>query len=161
MTTVVHNARKLLSPYNTSSEVAEVISSVKRIARAVVADGDISDAHKMEVLSLVQWKISEANGKYSTRYRSAEVVRLAGYRNPPTTRIQHEHVYTRVWISRSILEAPQHLDELLNLVVGCVVTVDEHRLLQAPGEGWRRYRDAHIEVLDMATDPPSPLKLSE
>jgi hypothetical protein len=55
---------------------------------------------------------------------------------------------------------PDRADDLLNLAVGCVVTEDEAALLnelsrRRPGlQGWERYREDGITVIDTETGQP-------
>ncbi len=112
------------------------------------------------MLSEVLWLISEADGKYSTRFRTAEVVRLANEEPNSTTKVQHEHVFPRKKVTerilhqrQMILQHPQLLDSLLDETVGCVVTEQEHRSLPNSLEGWKRYEK--VPVLDMMTVPPT------
>ena len=62
-------------------------------------------------------------------------------------------------IDALIEAAPDQIDEILTLAVGCTVTREEaDRLLQFDSDyGWERYRKAGIEVLDTAQEPPAPI----
>lgn len=73
--------------------------------------------------------------------------------------MNHEHVYPKKWIISRMLQLQSggctH-DDLTKLLdqygMACVVTVAEHQRLSASkSEGWQRYLDAGIEVLDMKT----------
>jgi hypothetical protein len=104
----------------------------------------IFERHKRDVISGLLWKITEARGKYTTRYRSRGSMEAGA-------KVQHEHVFTRKDITDRIIAEPERAREILRDAVACVVTVDEHRRLARLGEairGWVRYTEAGIEVID-------------
>lgn len=110
---------------------------------------DILDCHKRDVINGMLWSITQARGKYTTRFRST-----AAMHAPAGTKLQHEHVITRKELVTAIMREPHRASELLRTAVGCVVTVDEHRRLtqvtrQQPHlHGWERYTAAGIEIID-------------
>ena len=161
MDTIAKHRRSLLAQYVLSPSAADIIGSAKHIAQIVLASNLMLQKHRNKVLTEVLWLISEAGGKYSTRYRSAEVVRLATQEPNSLVKIQHEHVFPRKRVIEEILqrrsellEVPAELDRILESTVGCVVTELQHKQLGKHHHGWARYRE--IEVLDMSTVPPSP-----
>ena len=161
MDTIAKHKKKLRARYKRSAIASEVISSAKHLARLVLMSDELLHRHKKKILSEVLWLISEADGKYSTRFRSAEVVRLANQDPGSSTRIQHEHVFPRKGITERILKDVEHflqhpaeLDALLESTVACVVTADEHRDLDNSEEGWARYKS--VIVLDMEPENPVP-----
>lgn len=160
METIAKHRKKLLAKYERSATAAEIVASAKHLARIVLASDQLLRRHRKKMLSEVLWLISEADGKYTTKFRSAEVVRLARDEPESQMKIQHEHVFPRKSVTEKILENRdqmlqdfQRLDELLEETIGCVVTAKEHKDLINSNEGWARY--AKIEVLDMSTNPPS------
>ncbi|WP_213806964.1 hypothetical protein [Granulicella sp. dw_53] len=67
----------------------------------------------------------------------------------------HEHVTERSKIISSLLKAsPEEVDAILDSVVACVVTKEEHKKLNnsKKAHGWERYRAAEIRVRDTLTD---------
>lgn len=109
------------------------------------------------MLKEVLWLITEADGKYSTRFRSKEVVRLARQQPGSQVAIQHEHVFPRAVVARDIIAResefrrfPKRLDKLLDDMVGCIVTVEEHTRLLDGESGWGRYK--RVPVLDMSME---------
>jgi hypothetical protein len=161
MVTVADYYKKLAAPYRRASRTTEVTTSAKNLARLILGSDDIILPHKKRILSEVLWFLSEADGKYSTRFRSVEVVRLATEEPTSNVRIQHEHVYPRASVSAKLLENAEYYrnnPEALNLVldetVGCVVTESEHTNLLT-GAGWTRY--AEVPVYDMSFSPPQLL----
>lgn len=156
-----HRAR-LLAQYAPAKKAASVLKSAKTLAKLILANEEILHAHRKKMLKEVLWLISEADGKYSTRYRSAEVIRLARDVPDCVELIQHEHVYPKAQVADRLLKErvalladPAELDKLLDQTVGCVVLKTEHTKL-GKGEGWVRY--AKVAVLDMSTVPPKRLR---
>lgn len=105
---------------------------------------DILARHKRNIISGMLWKITEARGKYSTRYRSRRSMEVGA-------KLQHEHVFTRKDLTDRIVADPERVREILCDAIGCVVTVDEHGRLSAVDRslrGWDRYAAADVEVID-------------
>ena len=153
METISKHHRKLVAQYQQSAASADIVASAKHLACLVLASKELLTKHRKKMLSEVLWLISEADGKYSTRYRSVEVVRLASKEPNSSTKIQHEHVFPRKKITERILQNPALLDQLLSETVACVVTEQEHKCLKNSKEGWQRYEE--VPVYDMSTNPPS------
>lgn len=114
----------------------------------------ILDAHKRDIINGMLWTITEARGKYTTRYRSK-----GAFDAPKGTKLQHEHVIPRKQLVERIMREPYAAREHLSTAIGCVVTVEEHRRLTSidrtqPGlHAWERYAAAGITVID--TDDPN------
>lgn len=126
----------------------------KRIKSAYLAISEILKldlyfSHKKELLSTCIWKITEANGKYSTRFISEKA--LEQIKNK--SNIQHEHVFERKYLIEKLLETPSLSEETLNNAIACLVTKDEHKLLTNISknnlQGWDRYIEANIKVYDL------------
>ncbi|SDL43609.1 hypothetical protein [Tessaracoccus oleiagri] len=122
-------------------------------------------AHKKELISIGLWKWTEAEGfpphpKYHIRLRSVGSIDVER-----TAKVNHEHVWTRSWITGELLRRESWtLDDLRNFLtqyaVACIVTTDEHaRLSQSRATGWERYREAGVLVWDMLTDLPFELPI--
>jgi len=157
--TVEKHRKKLLAPYKQSKKSSAVVKSAKRLALLILGCEELLVSHRKKMLKEVIWLISEADGKYSTRYRSAEVVRLAREETSCNVLIQHEHVFPKARAvdrlledKEALLSDSERLSRVLDQTVACVVTKEEHRRL-VDGDGWERYRS--VAVLDMSTDPPS------
>lgn len=160
MTTIKKHAKRLCTQYEPDSERKEKLASAKHLAMLVLNDSMIVPELKKKVLKQLQWFISEVDHKYRTRFRSKQVFELAKNEPQSTVKINHEHVFTKKEITSKLLKDPIGLDTILDDVVGCVVTADEHKVLTALGSdcsGWERYKKAGIEVLDMANSPPTPI----
>ena len=160
MDTVNRHRQNLLAQYKRADKAGAIVASAKKLARLILENNELLPPHRKKILKEVLWLISEADGKYRTRYRSAEVVRLACEVRDCEVPIQHEHVYPRASVADrmlrerdELLRDPEKLEVLLDQTIGCVVTRAEHAKLKS-GEGWARYKD--VRVLDMSTVPPKP-----
>jgi hypothetical protein len=108
----------------------------------------IQDRMKRKFLSNCLWQITQAEGrtKYEIRYRSKASLEA------PKRALRHEHVTTRKVMVEQLLANPKKAREIAEEAIGCVVTHDEHLLLSAVSkslDGWARYQDAGILVVDM------------
>lgn len=162
--TIATYRKHLIARYQRRTNAESVIASAKKLAHLLLSSDELLPQHRKKMLKEVVWLITEADGKYSTRYRSKEVVRLAEETPTCDVKIQHEHVYPRAAIADEILARkdefsrhPNKLDQLLDEAVGCVVTIAEHRELLKNQKGWKRYKN--VAVLDMSTDPPKRVRI--
>lgn len=127
---------------------ADVLESATTLVEATLAL-NILEWHKRDVINGMLWSITQARGKYTTRFRST-----AACNAPAGTQLQHEHVITRKELTDAILREPHRARELLSAAIGCVVTTDEHKRLtqitrQQPHlHGWERYTAAGIDIVD-------------
>lgn len=122
---------------------AEIIESVTAAIEGCL-QLPILERHKRDIISGLLWKITEARGKYTTRYRSKESM-AAG------AKVEHDHVFTRKDLTDRIIAEPERAREILRDAIACVVTVEEHRRLSRIGpavHGWDRYTEAGVEVVD-------------
>jgi hypothetical protein len=122
----------------------EIVESVKTAIEGCLTL-PILERHKKDIISGLLWKITEARGRYKTRYRSRAAMEQGA-------KLQHEHVFTRKDITDRILAQPERVREILSDAIACVVTVDEHKRLSGLGEskrGWDRYAEVGIEVIDL------------
>lgn len=127
----------------------ERVESAKHAIRAILAMDGILERHRDELLSLMIWKITEAEGKYTLRYRSE------GSLTDPSAKKHHEHPFPRRWLIAQLKAHPTRVDEILERAFGCVVTIDEHRRLSSVPPhllGWDRYKAAGIRVFDVTSD---------
>lgn len=122
---------------------AEIIESASQAIEGCLKL-DILERHKRDIISGMLWKITEARGKYKTRYRSIRSKENGA-------KLQHEHVFTRSDITDRIMAEPERAREILRDAIACVVTVDEHRKLTSVDpslRGWDRYTAAGVDVED-------------
>jgi hypothetical protein len=131
---------------------AEIIESVTTAIEGCLAL-PILERHKRDIISGLLWKITEARGKYKTRYRSRAAMEKGA-------KVQHEHVFTRKDLTNRILAEPERAREILKSAIACVVTIEEHKRLSKVAEsicGWDRYAEVGIEVIDLdgANLPPA------
>jgi len=105
--------------------------------------------HTRELIDTLLWKITEADGKYNTRYKTGGALEC-----DDKSQLWHEHVYQKSKMIEALLNArSEAVDAILSDATGCTVTVDEHMCLSKfDGEyGWERYRRAGLEVFDTVT----------
>jgi hypothetical protein len=139
-------------PYVERPDRGEVVNSAVRGIEVILQHQDeLLDRHVNLLLSDLIWKISEADGgKYGCRYRSAEVLH-----SKTEQAIRHEHVVRRKTLRIRLRADPSRAREIIRDAIACVVTKAEDDRLRAVDpsrEGWARYHDAGITVIDMATD---------
>ena len=106
--------------------------------------------HLNECLSLAIWKFTEADGKYTTRFRSVE----SSSADPKELR--HDHVFQRKKMIDDLKAHPEAVNEILSKAIGCTITKDEHTRLDECNhlDGWGRYRQAGIVIIDWETGKP-------
>lgn len=115
---------------------------------------EIIDDHRCELLSVLLWKITEAESyhKYETRFQSQEALNC----DKSKTKLRHDHVYPRSKMVTELENAgPDQIDTILERAVGCTVTEEEHSRLSKLGkeyDGWVRYEKAGIVVIDTKTN---------
>ncbi len=108
---------------------------------------DLYPVHKRELLDVCIWKITEADGKFNTRFRSIGTL--------DEKSLRHEHVVERKSIIDRLLLEPDNYYEILNDAIACIVSKDEHDKLTAISKknrnlsGWERYKAADIRVFDL------------
>jgi hypothetical protein len=119
-------------------------------------------ASETKTLKLIEeplWKISEAFGKYKTRYFSEKAVQsvVDRFGKRRSAGLQHDHVVPRKRLVDMLFENAGTLDRVIGLCVGCVVVETEHPSLTAHEKDidlddvWAKYRDADIRVVDCKT----------
>lgn len=135
-----HNYQGL---WKESPTAAKEHESAAKLARLIAGTKGIAESHQKELLSILVWKVTEASGKYNTRFVSKGVYNGGGP-------IEHEHVITRKELVALMLKKPREVEKTLDKALGCLVTKEEHRQLTRYGEGkgWARYRSQKIRVYD-------------
>jgi hypothetical protein len=133
------------------------MASARALVKALLGElPGVSAEHRAECLRHVAlYKMTEAEckNKYRTRFMSAAAWEIAKHENKPNDSklLIHEHVNERAKTCEKLLKPSANIDEILNTVVACVVTKDEHNDLRKKGkhlEGWERYKAAQIRVWD-------------
>lgn len=128
-----------------SADADRIVASAKSaIAGILVMGSDVIEEHKKALISRMLWKITEANGKYTTRFQSE------GARKNRDA-LRHDHVWTRKQMVEHILADPRALDSEIDRALGCTVTKTEHDELTRFDrlcDGWKRYKRAGIRVWD-------------
>jgi hypothetical protein len=140
------------APFVPSPDPDAVIRSVHLLAEGIVGLRALNpmDKHVRELLSILIWKLTEAHGKYSLRYRSLGALQKHAYPGPG--KFIHEHVHTRKSLIGRMIGGDEPLTQVLADAVACLVTSVEDKLLRkVPNDlqGWDRYRNAGIAVFDM------------
>jgi hypothetical protein len=126
----------------------QIIRSATNLAAYLLAHPreGIELGHLRELLGVIIWKVTEAKGKYQTRYWSE------GYRdNPDPAQAIHEHVIERRKLIEWLLAGVLMPENLPSEAIACVVTRDEDVRLRKVGRelnGWERYKAAGIKVWD-------------
>ena len=160
MDNIGNHRNTLRQRFTPRKEAVEIIASAKSLVEIALRSNHLLARHRRKLISEALWWISEADGKYSTRFRTQEVYKLATADGNDEVKIQHEHVHPRKEVARELISNAQmyladaeKLEKLLGETVGCVVTVSQHRSLKAGCRGWSRYEG--IDVYDMNEDPPA------
>ena len=126
-----------------------IIRSAKQICKAIL-DLNIPNQQKKPFLSRAIWLITEAHGKYKTRYTSVRAM------NCPTKKLRHEHVWPRKVLIQEMLDQPRRFKSILRRAIGCTVTIAENAKLNRVSrknphlKGWERYRTAGIKWLRLS-----------
>ena len=119
---------------------------------------EIATPLKKRMLVHALWEIVKLNGDFRTRFRSKAALTLGVV-------IERDHVYQKGRVIKCLMDNPDQTASILNKSLHCVVTKEEHRKLtqlseaRAEIDGWSRYHEAGIEVLDMCTGNPYALTL--
>jgi hypothetical protein len=117
-------------------------------------DGPILPQHRKKLLDIAIWKLTLAEGhKWKTRFQSQAARMVPKTRG---ARLVHDHVVPRSKLTEKLIKArskPADIDAILETVVACTVTKDEHDRLAKfkDSDGWSRYRAAGISVIDTST----------
>lgn len=159
--TIATRRSHLLAPYARAEAAQSKFVSARELVGIALRETAMLRAHRKHLLKLAQWWVTEADGKWRTRFRSARVIELAHDQPESQVSINHEHVYGRAELAERMLEDPSQVAAILELCVGCIVTVEEHRVLSAQRgvQGWDRYRAAGVRVLDTAAHGWPALRL--
>jgi len=84
------------------------------------------------------FKITEADGKYKTRFRAQTALHCSD-----KTNLRHDHVFQRAKMIAALEKAvPRNADAILKRAFGCTVTKKEHTRISKFDkryDGWARY----------------------
>jgi hypothetical protein len=141
-------------PFKRRPDAEEIKDSAAILAKTLLQDiPGLLPEHRRECMRIALWKITEAEagrtGKHRTRFRS--MASLSG------EALRHDHVFQQAKMLDALMEAkPEGVDAILRNAVGCTVTKEEHYLLDRYKhlDGWERYKQAGIVVIDMETGKP-------
>jgi hypothetical protein len=141
----------------------ERTASARALVKALLREmPGVSSDHRNECIHRVAlYKITEADcgNKFRTRYMSNSALEIAQHEKKPndSKSLIHEHVSERQKVLRKLIEAsPMQVDEILDSIVACVVTKEEHKRLSSRSlkdlHGWDRYREINLRVWDTQTN---------
>jgi hypothetical protein len=119
---------------------------------------EILPKHLNELLRILMWKLTQAESStHRTRFQSQDALKFRDKGN-----LRHDHVFQCVKMRDMLLAHPERADEILDIAVGCTVTLAEHEHLHDFDEeyGWERYRKAGIVVMDTSKQPPQCVDFS-
>ena len=139
--------------YKSHPDASKRIQSAKDAIKALL-QLDLYPAHKRELLSVCLWKLTEAESfhKHNLRYQTPAA------RAAPPQEKQHEHVFERKKMVIALIAEPARFEEILSDAVGCTITKEEHKRLTELSrvrpelDGWERYQEAGITVLDLVLE---------
>jgi hypothetical protein len=139
----------IFKPHSQSEERKR--SAYRLVNLLLVAENrhEVLGEHCRKLLNTLLWAVTERDGKYTTRFRSADALASSG-----TSNLCHEHVFQREKMIDLLMAAkPVEIKGILEHAVGCVITREEHvRLKPFDNEyGWERYRKARIIVINTET----------
>lgn len=142
-------------PYKPRKDRNEAEKSIINMIYNILKMKNVRQKEKKIMIKILLCRLTETkSGKFSCRYRTKLVFSDEEYK------IQHEHVYRREITYKELVNNPENYKEILNKCIGCVVTKEEHKLLNKIDKkykninGWERYKKAGIKVLDMKTNQP-------
>ncbi|MBI5599476.1 MAG: hypothetical protein HY890_07035 [Deltaproteobacteria bacterium] len=120
----------------------------------VIVPLDIIESLKKGLISKCFWQITEADGKYETRYRSKGALDLydRGNSKELKKKLRHEHVFEKKRLIKKVIENPDKIEDIAGSAIGCTVTKEEHKRLSHSNpdfEGWERYKAADIKIYDL------------
>src|SRR4051812_14593994 len=108
------------------------------------------------VVRKLLWVLSEGASGPSERHKYFEVPyrSMAAQASTATSGLRHEHVVPLKWAIDRVIEDPACASGVASRITSCVVTAAEAvQLNRSRKEGWERYREAGIAVID-ASKPP-------
>src|SRR5215472_5310957 len=87
-----------------------------------IKSSEVLPEHVRELIDCLLWKITEADGKTNTRFKTSGALGCTDNKL-----LRHEHVYQKNKMIDALVKcAPGAVDGVLVEAVGCLVTVDEH-----------------------------------
>ena len=99
---------------------------------------EVSSAHCRALLNVLLFKITEADGKYKTRFRAQTALHCSDKTNLP-----HDHVFQRAKMIAALEKAvPRNADAILKRAFACTVTKKGHTRISKFDkryDGWARY----------------------
>ena len=143
---------------NPKKEQEIVLSTTNAIRYILEMPDDVRLKDKKSLLNIMIWVLTEAGGKYKTRYISDGVKQMDDKGKRVIKALRHEHVYTRKSLILRLIDSPKNMDTILKDAIACLVTTEEDALLHKVDHsekglnGWLRYSKANIKVWDTKGD---------
>ncbi len=141
-------------------EPARLESSVALVTFALTNER-VHPSQRKRLLNEAIWFVTERGSvsrKYLLRYRTPAALHIQASMKPSaaTKLLHHEHVQPRKILVQQLLQPGADVAALLAGAVACVVTREEHKLLNAHADkiGWARYAAAGLTVVDLASQQP-------
>lgn len=148
----VSSRRGYQLPYVPGADREERLASAVALARWAVTTNGLHPQHRVRVAKQALWFATECDGKLTPRFRTREAMTFEGSRYWSV--LQHEHVVPlRILVDR-MFAAPDDIEQIVREAAACLVTREEHQRLtplDRTYEGWERYRQSGIEVVDALT----------
>jgi hypothetical protein len=96
-------------PWAPHPRAAERRRSAVQIAKLALSADGLLDEHRHQLLSVAVWKHTEADGKFTTRFRSEGALEVSD-----SSMLNHEHVYPRKWLRERMLAEPSRVEEIIS-----------------------------------------------
>lgn len=131
--------------YRPHPEASRRIRSATKLIKLLLdaKSPEIRTEHLRELIDKMLWKITEADGKYKTKYITLAALERA-------SKLSHDHVVTKESLIDALLNATaDQVAEILGTALGCTVTREEHARptkFDYVCQGWERYRKAQDEA---------------
>jgi len=139
-------------PYRQLPDLQQRLSALRETI-VFLRDSNLPPDVKRPLLGHALWQITRAHGDLYGEFRSH------GFLNQKSdTKVQREHVFRRELLIEAILRDEEPLGTVLDRVIHCSVSKDEHKRLHDIHDkrldGWARYVAAEIEVYSCRDEVP-------
>ncbi len=147
-------------PYEANEDGVPIWKMAIAVLRCLRASTLLPASLKLPYFRTAVWKLSERDGKYSTRFRSMKALEAMPHE------IQHEHIFPIRFLFEQFISGRWNEHHIAHASVACLVTIPEHQRLssddrdQASPVGWQRYVKAGIMVRDMMQDKECDLQIA-
>lgn len=147
---------------------ADLLTSAVALVDFAVGDSRVHPLQRKRLLDEAIWFVSERGrvaNKFRIRHRSAEAVAVQSElpASQWSKHLRHDHVVPRKVLIAELQRPGADSAAVMARISACVVTKDEHDHLAPHAEldGWARYAEAGIQVVDMLDGRPLTLPRSQ